>query len=186
MELFLCMFPGQLSLQRISNSHKNLTSPQHLEMLSSTSIEGLVAAVAKTITSGVPGTSVCVVGKDGRPIFQHAAGKRGVDSHEAMTPENVFWVASCTKMITGIACMQLVEQGKMELDSVEFVEKLAPELREVKVLTTTGELVDKTRGITVRMLLTHTAGFGYAFFNNKLRKYNYPIGYGECDLRFVG
>ncbi len=43
-----------------------------------------------------------------------------------MTADTVFWIASCTKMIVGIACMQLVEQGKLALDDVELVEKIAP------------------------------------------------------------
>jgi CubicO group peptidase (beta-lactamase class C family) len=43
-----------------------------------------------------------------------------------MTMDSVFWIASCTKMITGIACMQLVEQGKLSLDDGDQVEKIAP------------------------------------------------------------
>lgn len=77
-----------------------------------------------------------------------------------MTLDSVFWMASCTKMITSIACMQLMEQGKLALDDVEVVERLAPELKEVKVLSGDSQsgfhLVEKERGITLRMLLTHT------------------------------
>jgi CubicO group peptidase (beta-lactamase class C family) len=58
-------------------------------------------------------------------------------------------------MIGGIACMQLVEQGALKLDDVESVEKLAPELKRVKVLKD-GVLVEKKKGITLRMLLSHT------------------------------
>ncbi|CZR52725.1 probable beta-lactamase class C and other penicillin binding proteins [Phialocephala subalpina] len=127
----------------------------------------------------IPGLTVVVVGKNGQELFAHSAGKRGFESSEAMTLDNIFWIASCTKMITGIACMQLVEQKILALDDVAQVEKLCPELKEVKVLGEDGKLVEKERGITLRMLLTHTAGFGYAFFNEKLRDYNKPIGYDE-------
>ena len=52
--------------------------------------------------------------------------------------------------------MQLVEQGKMILDDVGFVVNICPELKNVKVLKDDGTLEDKKRGITLRMLLTHT------------------------------
>ncbi|KAF7156084.1 hypothetical protein CNMCM5623_009226 [Aspergillus felis] len=128
---------------------------------------------------GIPGVVVVVVGKDGKEHFAHASGKRGYGSEEPMTLESIFWIASCTKMITGIACMQLVERGLLSLDDSDQVEKICPELKEGKVLQDDGTLVEKRRGITLRMLLNHTAGFGYTFFNEKLRDYSKPIGYDE-------
>lgn len=126
-------------------------SPQVINQLKQT-----VDAACTDPTSDIPGTSVVVVDKDGREIFAHAAGKRGVTSPEPMTLENVFWIASCTKMIAGLACMQLVEQGKLHLDDGEEIEKLLPELKDLKVLQKDGTLVEKKRKITLRMLLTHT------------------------------
>jgi CubicO group peptidase (beta-lactamase class C family) len=76
--------------------------------------------------NNAPGILYAAVNKKGDLIFDHASGKLGADSSEPMTTESVMWIASCTKMITGIACMQLVEQGKMQLDDVDFVEKIAP------------------------------------------------------------
>jgi CubicO group peptidase (beta-lactamase class C family) len=67
----------------------------------------------------------------------------------------------------------------LALDGSEIVEKLSPELRDVKVLISDGKLVDKSRPITLRMLLNHTAEFGYTFFNEKLRDFSKPIGYDE-------
>ena len=107
-------------------------------------------------SSDIPGASVIVVDKNGHEVFAHAAGKRGVTSSEPMTLDNVFWIASCTKMIAGIACMQLVEQGKLHLDDGEEIEKLVPELKGLKVMQKDGTLVEKKRKITLRMLLTHT------------------------------
>lgn len=81
-----------------------------------------------------------------------------------MTLDTVFWIASCTKLITSIACMQLVECGTLLLDSSEQLELIAPELRDVQVLERAAEglsrfrLVHKERGITLRMLLNHTCG----------------------------
>jgi CubicO group peptidase (beta-lactamase class C family) len=132
----------------------------------------------------IPGASVVVVGRDGKELFAHSAGKRGAVSNEDMTLDNIFWIASCTKMAVGIACMQLVEQGNLSLDDAEQLEKLCPELKDIKVLQDDGTLVEKKRKISLRMLLSHTAGFGYTFFNPKLRDYNHSIGFNEFSGKF--
>jgi CubicO group peptidase (beta-lactamase class C family) len=106
--------------------------------------------------SDIPGATVVIVGRDGKELFAHCAGKRGVNSHEPMTQENIYWIASCTKLIVGIGCLQLVEQGKLALDDSNQLEELCPELKSVKVLQDGGTLVEKKTGITLRMLLTHT------------------------------
>lgn len=112
------------------------------------------AACAKE--AGIPGLTYVVVGRDGKEKFAYAGGKRGQGVSEPMTLDSIYWIASCTKMIVGVACMQLVEKGVLKLDDAEFVEKLAPELKAVKVLRADGTLEEKKRGITLRMLLTHT------------------------------
>lgn len=126
--------------------------------LSTEAVSGLRATFdeACASTDSLPGVVGVAVGKDGKELFAHASGKRGAGTDEPMTLDNVFWIASCTKMITGIACMQLVEQGKLKLDDATQVEELCPELKDIKVLQADGSLVDKKRGITLRMLLSHT------------------------------
>lgn len=119
-------------------------------------LERLVDEACADHTRGIPGATFVVVDKDGKELLAHSAGRRGSGSTEPMTLDNIFWIASCTKMLTGIACMQLVEQGKLSLDDVRQVEQLSPELKDVKVLQSDGTLVEKKKGITLRMLLTHT------------------------------
>ncbi|CRG90093.1 putative protein Rv1367c/MT1414 [Talaromyces islandicus] len=134
-------------------------------------------------TPAVAGLVYSAVNRNGDIIFNHASGAKGLGIADPMTVDTVFWMASCTKMITGIACMQLVEQGKLALDDVQQVEQIAPELKQVKVLAgdlkSGFKLVDKERGITLRMLLNHTAGFGYPFDDPRLRDYSLPIGFDE-------
>ncbi|EEQ83825.1 beta-lactamase [Blastomyces dermatitidis ER-3] len=128
---------------------------------------------------GIPGVTFVVADREGKQLFAHAAGKRGKGVDEPMTLDSVYWIASFTKMLTGIACMQLVEQGKLSLYDAGQIESLCPELKELKVLQKDGTVVEKKRGISLRMLLTHTAGFGYSFFNEQVRDYNRPIGFDE-------
>ncbi|KAH9827115.1 beta-lactamase family protein [Teratosphaeria destructans] len=128
---------------------------------------------------GLPGVVGVAVGRDGKQLFSHAAGTRGFGSLDPMAVDSVLWIASCTKMITGVACMQLVEIGTLHLDDAEETERLCPEIKDLKVLQKDGSLVAKKRGITLRMLLSHTAGFGYTFFHEGLRDLSKPIGYDE-------
>lgn len=153
-------------------------SQQTIDTLRST-----VEAACFDHRTGLPGATVVVVGKDGKELFAHSAGRRGVASLEDMTLDNVFWIASCTKAVTGIACMQLVEKGTLSLDDGEQIEDLCPELKTLKVLKRDKTLEDKQNAITLRMLLTHTAGFGYTFFNERLRDWGYPAGTDEFNGR---
>lgn len=146
-------------------------------------LRSTVEAACSNQQTGVPGVAVVVVDKHGNELFAHAAGRRGVASSESMTTDSVFWIASCTKVVTGIACMQLVEKGVLRLDDGAQIETLCPELKTLKVLRADGSLEDKNKAITLRMLLNHTAGFAYSFFNETLRNHNYPAGLDEFSGR---
>ena len=78
------------------------------------------------------------------------------DSTEESHADDIYWLASCTKLVTAIACMQLVEQGRLSLDDGDQLERLCPELKDIGVLQADGSLASKDNKITLRMLLTHT------------------------------
>lgn len=112
-------------------------------------------------TKDIPGFVAVVVNKDGQEIFAHASGKTGSETKSSCTLDSIFWIASCTKMIAGLAVMQLVEQGKLDLDSADQAEKYCPELAAVKILEGYDDddnpiLKEKKNRITLRMLLSHT------------------------------
>src|SRR5947207_5101215 len=118
----------------------------------------------KCETREIPGV-VAMAATGSEVIYQGAFGKRdlGKDDAEenAMTADSVFWIASMTKAITSAAGMQLVEQGKLSLD--EPIGKLLPDLANPQVLEgfdASGEpkLRPATKPITLRHLMTHTAG----------------------------
>ncbi len=139
-------------------------------------LKDIVGAAVNSADGGVPGISVVVFDKAGHELFVHASGTRGASSTEPLTPEHVFWIASCTKMVTALGVLQLVEGGRLSLDDSDQLETLCPELKDVQVLRDDGTLEPKRSRITLRMLLTHTSGFGYSTFNEKLRNYGYPAG----------
>ena len=91
-----------------------------------------------------------------------------------MSTDTVIWIASMTKAITSVAAMQLVEQDKLALD--HRIADVLPELSAPQVLegfNPSGEprLRPAKRQITLRYLLTHTAGFVYDMFNAEMGRY---------------
>src|SRR6202043_769584 len=107
-------------------------------------------------------------------IYQGAFGKRDLSKDDAMTPDSVFWIASMTKAITAAAAMQLVEQGKLSLEGP--IGKVLPDLAAPQVLEgfdAKGEprLRPAKNPITLRHLMTHTAGFAYDMWNGDMVQY---------------
>ncbi|WP_326548032.1 serine hydrolase domain-containing protein [Mycolicibacterium sp. ND9-15] len=125
-------------------------------------IDDLLSGV--TADGSLHGVAATVVGRDG-VLYQGAAGDAKRDS--------MFRNASMTKALASTAALQLVEQGRVELDA--SVASIVPEFGELQVLESFdgGEPVlrpPKTQP-TVRHLMTHTAGCGYHFLNEKLFTY---------------
>ena len=114
--------------------------------------------------AGVAGIVFVAVDKKGEEICAVPSGKKGLNNRAPMAMDTVFWIASCTKLLATMACMQAMEQGKVKLDDADFVYEHVPELKAVKVLKEDGTLEDKKKDITLRMLLSHTSGFGYELY----------------------
>ena len=138
----------------------------------------------------VVGAVAQVVTGDGT-LAAAAAGQRSADPDAgagAMTLDTVCWIASMTKAITGTAAMQLVEQGRLDLDAP--ASGVVPSLAEVGVLEGFNDdgqpQVRPARSpITLRHLLTHTAGFGYEFWTEELLRYQQATGVPSvttCEL----
>jgi methyl acetate hydrolase len=127
----------------------------------------------KSEAKEIPGVvAMAATGKE--VIYQGAYGKRDLSKDDAMTVDSVFWIASMTKAITSAAGMQLVEQGKLSLDAP--IGKVLPDLAAPQVLEgfdAKGEpkLRPAKKPITLRHLMTHTAGFAYDMWNGDMVKY---------------
>jgi CubicO group peptidase (beta-lactamase class C family) len=126
----------------------------------------LDGAVSK---GAVHGVAAVVVDRKG-PLFYHAAGEANETT--------MFRNASMTKAVATTAALQFVEQGRLALDAT--VESILPEFGRLQVLD--GFDGDKPRlrppasQATVRQLMTHTAGLGYAFLSQKLLRYHQVTG----------
>src|ERR1700686_4432877 len=127
----------------------------------------------KSDAKDIPGV-VAMAASSNEVIYQGAFGKRDLSKDDAMTADSVFWIASMTKAITAAAAMQLVEQGKLSLEGP--IGKVLPDLASPQVLEgfdANGEpkLRAAKNPITLRHLMTHTAGFCYDLWNGDMVKY---------------
>ena len=127
----------------------------------------------KSEAKEIPGV-VAMAANGNEVIYQGAFGKRDLSKPDDMTTDSVFWIASMTKAVTTAGAMQLVEQGKLELDAP--IGKLLPDLASPQVLEgfdAKGEpkLRPAKSAITLRQLMTHTAGFCYDLWNGDMGTY---------------
>src|SRR5262249_6370027 len=107
-------------------------------------------------------------------LYEKAFGYRELGRSAAMTTDTVVWIASMTKAVTATAAMQQVERGALGLDRAAA--DVVPDLEAVKVLDgfdAAGQprLRAPKRPITLRHLLTHTAGFAYEIWAPALAQY---------------
>ena len=132
--------------------------------------QSIDALLTRAVASGdVPGAVAMATDRDGL-LYEGAFGERVLGRARPMTLDTVVWIASMTKAITGAAAMQLVEQGKLDLDSP--ASSWVPELESVQVLEGfDASGAPRTRApkrpITLRHLLTHTAGYGYPVWSRR-------------------
>jgi methyl acetate hydrolase len=126
----------------------------------------LDGAVSKGVVHGI---AAVVVERNGA-LFHHAAGEAGAHT--------MFRNASMTKAVATTAALQLVERGRLSLDA--SVESILPEFGRLQVLDGFDGDEPRLRApaskATVRQLMTHTAGLGYFFLNEKLMRYHQVTG----------
>jgi len=112
------------------------------------------AVIEQSIASGRLAGAVVLIAQDGKVVYQRAAGLADKESNRPMQIDTLFRLSSVSKPIVTAAALVLVDQKKLSLD--DPVTKWLP--------TFQPKLADGTAPvITVRQLLTHTAGLGYKF-----------------------
>ena len=130
----------------------------------------IAALLDKAVSKGaLHGVAAVVVDRNGQ-LFHHAAGEA--------RERTLFRNASMTKAVATTAALQLVEQGRLSLDAT--VESILPEFGRLSLLDgfdgDTPRLRPPASQATVRQLMTHTAGMGYFFLNEKLLRYHTITG----------
>ncbi len=150
MKRFLCavLLLAPLACGQAVNSTDRIARIDHL----------LQQYVDKHQVAGV----VALVLKDGKPAYQHSFGWSDLEANRMMTNDTLFRIASQTKALTSTAVLALYEEGKIGLD--DPVGRFIPTFAKTTVAVKDGpevHMVPARRAITIRDLLTHTAGISY-------------------------
>ena len=122
-------------------------------------IDGLMQ---QYVDSGKIAGAVGLVLHNGNVVYRHAAGWSDLAAHRAMTPTTLFRIASQTKALTTVVILSLMEEGKLSVS--DPVSRYIPGFAHTTVATRsdTGRVIKPaSRQITIRDLLTHTAGISY-------------------------
>jgi len=120
------------------------------------------SAIQRAVDRSEIGGAVALVLRDGQTVYERAFGWSDREANRRMTTDAIFRIASQTKALTSVAIMTLVEEGKIALN--DPVSKFIPAFGRTTVAsrTDTGRaIVPARRRITIRDLLTHTAGISY-------------------------
>jgi methyl acetate hydrolase len=158
----LAAAPGAVAHANEPAEHSAKTLPQ---------LDSLLGAATRA--GDVPGI-VALVATDNGILYEGVFGDRRLEGGPAMTRNTIFRIASMVKLITSVAALRLVEQGKLSLDAP--VPDIDPALGSPQVLdgfdaNGKPQLRPAKRPILLRHLLTHTAGFAYRLWDAKALRY---------------
>jgi methyl acetate hydrolase len=132
------------------------------------------ALQAKVAAREIPGV-VAMVANENSVVYQGAFGPRNMATAIPMSTDTIFRIASMVKLLTSVAALQLVEQGRLKLD--EPAANIDPSLAASLVLTGfdakgVPQLRPAQKPITLRHLLSHTSGFSYPLWDPNVISYN--------------
>src|SRR6266446_4495477 len=120
-------------------------------------------------TAKIPG-AILLIQQHGKPVYFESFGVRDPATGQPMTPDTIFQVYSMSKVVTSVAAMMLIDEGKLSLD--DPVAKYIPAFADAKVGVDLSDeagqpplkLDPLKRPITIKDLLRHTSGITYGFY----------------------
>jgi CubicO group peptidase (beta-lactamase class C family) len=158
-----------LSISAVPAASQSLspTSPEAVG-ISSSRLQRLDAVMQAYVDKHRVSGVVTILVRSGRVVELAAYGKRDIEANAPMQKDTIFRIASMSKAVTSVAVMMLVEEGKIGLS--DAVSKFIPNFKKTTVIVpppsgaipgSPASIVPAKREITIRDLLTHTAGIGY-------------------------
>lgn len=182
-----CVFGQQFSLLKPATPSAAGFSAERLTRIDNT----LQSWVSDQKMNGI----AALIVKDGKIVYNKAFGFNDTDHKLPYRTDAIFRIASQTKAITSVAIMMLVEEGKILL--TDPVSKFIPEFKNPKIINqfnekdTSWTSIASKREITIKDLLTHTSGIGYAQIGSKqanmmYSKYGITCGIGVKEGFVLG
>jgi len=161
--------PAAQHAQQKTSTRDLAMAPPESVGVSAERLKRLDAAMAKLVDDKQVAGLVTLLERHGKVVDFNAYGKRNVADGGPLQKDSIFRIYSMSKPVTGLAMMMLFEEGKWRLD--DPVARYIPEFARLKVYTGKNEdgtpkLEDAKRSMTMRELMTHTAGLGYVLNAN--------------------
>lgn len=134
-------------------------------------LERISPVMQKYIDANLTPGVLTAIMREGKIVYFNTQGLMDVEEQRPLEKDAIFRIASMTKPIASIALMMLWEEGRFQLN--DPVSKFIPSFSKTKVSTTsdvsgkTGKLVDPKRAITIKDMLTHTAGLANSYIGNR-------------------
>lgn len=172
------------SLLAIAATSSDAQPPQGQRPLSLEKLERISDYLNGQVAGGKIAGAVVLVQRHGKPVYLKSLGLQDVTTRTPMSPDTLFAVYSLSKLVTSVAAMMLVDEGKLALD--DPLSKYIPAFADVKVgidsKTAAGEpvmkLVPPVRPIVIEDLMRHTSGITYADTGGDLIRQ----AYGKRDI----
>jgi CubicO group peptidase (beta-lactamase class C family) len=158
--------------------------------LSSERLNRIHKLLDQMVADGKRAGAITLIARNGKIVDWKTYGYRDLARRLPMEKDTICRIWSMTKIVTSVAAMMLIEEGKMSLS--DPVEKYIPELQGLKVLkggtADQPELEDAVRRVTVKHLLTHTSGLTYGFGDPVMAQlYNGKKVFDNSSLKsFIG
>lgn len=144
------------------SQHLELTVPEEVGM-STERLDRLSKVLEQYVEDGKMAGNVTLIARKGKIVYHKAFGASDIGTEKKMDTDAIFRIASQTKAIVSVAIMILQEEGKLLI--ADPIGNYLPEWQETTVATKNEaggyNVVPANRAITIRDLLTHTAGIGY-------------------------
>ncbi len=163
LRIFSCVFLLSLAVGS-SAAELRATTPQRADF-DAQRLARLTAMLDEYVADGqIPGAAIRII-RDGRVVLEEAVGYQDLEAGVPLSTESIFRIASQTKAVVSVGIMMLQEEGRLLIG--DPVGKYLPEWQETTVAVPDAEggyaVVPVERPITIRDLLTHTAGIGYGW-----------------------
>ena len=160
-----------ISVWTTSFSQTLQTAPPASAQVSEERLKRIDLLIQRYIDSGWINGATALIARNGKIVYHKGLGYDDVSSKKPLPKDAIMRIASQTKAITSVAVMMLYEEGRFLLD--DAISKYIPEFKNPVVLEnfnesdTTYTTVPAKSEITIRQLLTHTSGIGYAQIGSK-------------------
>lgn len=153
--------------------------------MSTARLERIKPIMQQWVDNGkIPG-ALTMIAREGRLVHFEKVGNQDIASEKPIEFDTIFRIYSMTKPITSVAVMMLYEEGLFQLNSP--VSEFIPEFKDMKVYANHGDaIVDTEREMTIKHLLTHTAGLIYGGeWDHPINKRYYEADFYGGDLKHM-